>query len=343
MDNFAKIAAVTGGTGILGSRLIYDLLANGYEVRALKRKNSSLKGICTLFKVLGNDDDFFRIKWFDGDILEQNSMEAFLSGVEYFFHCAAMVSFMPSEQENMMKTNIQGTKVALKASLNAKIKKLCYVSSIAALGRTKEQDRIVDEDTEWQENESNSAYSKSKYLAEQEVWDAIKNSALNAVIVNPSVIIAAWPDNKSSGKFFFTAQRGNPFFTDGINGFVDVRDVSKAMIKLCESQISGERFILSEGNYSYRRIFELLAQNFGRKPPSIKLTPFLLNLLSFTDRIRAFLSDSQPILTGEIIKTATSKHFYSNEKIKKRLGFTFIPIEMAIKEHSEFFQRIRMS
>ncbi|HRR06845.1 MAG TPA: NAD-dependent epimerase/dehydratase family protein, partial [Victivallales bacterium] len=134
MGNFAKIAAVTGGTGILGSRLIYDLLDRGYKVRALKRKNSSLERVHTLFKVWGNDNRFSMIEWFDGDILEEKSIENLLLGVDYFFHCAAMVSFLPSEREKMIETNVNGTKIALKASLNAKLKKLCYVSSIAALG-----------------------------------------------------------------------------------------------------------------------------------------------------------------------------------------------------------------
>ncbi|HOK05159.1 MAG TPA: NAD-dependent epimerase/dehydratase family protein, partial [Victivallales bacterium] len=305
------------------------------------RKNSSLERVHTLFKVWGNDNRFSMIEWFDGDILEEKSIENLLLGVDYFFHCAAMVSFLPSEREKMIETNVNGTKIALKASLNAKLKKLCYVSSIAALGREQDKNKIINEDTKWQESKSNSAYSKSKYLAEQEVWDKIKKFGLNAVIVNPSVIIAAAPDNKSSAKFFFTAEKGNPFFTDGINGFVDVRDVSKAMIELCESHINGERFILNEGNYSYRKIFELIAKYLGKNPPYIRLTPFLLNLLFVADKIRSSLIGSQPILSREIIKTATSKYFYSNEKIEKHLDFKFIPIEIAIKEHSEFFQKIR--
>ncbi|HRR06306.1 MAG TPA: hypothetical protein P5105_03400, partial [Victivallales bacterium] len=112
-------------------------------------------------------------------------------------------------------------------------------------------------------------------------------------------------------------------------------------IELCESHINGERFILNEGNYSYRKIFELIAKYLGKNPPYIRLTPFLLNLLFVADKIRSSLIGSQPILSREIIKTATSKYFYSNEKIEKHLDFKFIPIEIAIKEHSEFFQKIR--
>lgn len=340
-DN-AKIAAVTGGTGLLGSRLIFDLLSKNYKVKALKRKNSSLKNLQNLFEIWGDKSAKEQIQWIEGDVLSQSSLEKLAENADFFFHAAAIVSFEEKDKDKMMEINIYGTKNAIFAALSSSVKKFCHVSSIAALGRPENPspETLIDENCSFQETQQNSNYAISKYLSEKEVWKA-REQGLKFTIVNPSVILGATADERSTSLIFTAADKGNIFYTDGVTGFVDLRDVSSAIIALTQSNIEGERFIINEGNHSYKYIFSLLAEQFAKRKPFIQLNSTALNILASVEKIRAKIFNSKPFITKETAKIASSKHFYSNQKIKNYLNFQFTPIEESIKYNCFVFNELK--
>ena len=150
---------------------------------------------------------------------------------------------------------------------------MVHVSSVSALGRIREGEYIT-ENMQWTEETSNSKYGQSKYMGELEVWRGIAEG-LNAVIVNPSLILGAGDWNESSTEIFQSVYKEFPWYADGASGFVDVRDVARAMILLMGSEITAERFILSGENSSYRDLFNKIADAFNKKRPSKKVTPLL--------------------------------------------------------------------
>lgn len=331
---------VTGGTGLVGTRLLFDLVADGKRVRAIKRKSSSLAMFERIFHILSPSADELvkKIEWVQGDVQDYISLEPAMNDVEYVYHCAAVVSFDPKDKPMMMRINVEGTANVVNVALANNVKKLCFVSSVAALGRA-EENTMIRESADWIDSAENSVYAVSKYAAEREVWRGIAEG-LNAVIVNPSIIIGPGDPKKSSAKLLATARKGNPFYTEGVNAFVDVRDVSRAMIMLMESTIVNERFILNEGNYSYRHIFELMAEAFGKKPPKTEVKPWMFEILWRLDKLRSMVSGSSPLITRETARTSGKRYLYSNEKIRKALDFNFIPLDKSVSDNCHLFENL---
>jgi len=328
---------VTGATGFLGSHLTASLILKGHKIKTLKRPKSETGLFDKIMSYYSIDSKLVNnnVQWVEGDILDVVSLEEILIDVEKVYHCAATVSFNPKDVENIFKVNVKGTENIVNACLNSNVKKICHVSSVAAFSRTSEES-FIDENTEWKSSKENSNYAKAKYAAEREVWRGIEEG-LSAVIVNPSIIIGPGDWQKGSSKIFKTISKISMFYTNGVNGYVDVRDVCEVMYLLMESNITGERFILSAENLSYREIFTLIAKNLEKKQPKFRLSKSILNLVWRTEYISSFFTNHNPLITRETVNTSLNKYYYSSEKIIRTLNFKFNPIEDTIKYTSKFF------
>ena len=331
---------VTGATGLVGSHLTFELIRAGQAVRALKRPGSSLETILKVFSLYSDQPDsaLSKIEWVEGDILDIFSLEDAMDGVEDVFHCAALVSFLPQDKKRLIRINTEGTANVVNAALEKKIRKLCHVSSIAALGRPEHQSDLIDESLVWKTSKHNSMYAVSKYGAEREVWRGTAEG-LDAVIVNPSIILGIAGANRGSSRIFSTVWEGLRFYPPGKNGFVDVRDVARAMILLMNSDISNERFILNGESIEYKRLFDLIAAEMGKPSPSIKVGPMLSGLAWRIEKLRSVVTGVKPLITKETAHTAVQHYEYSNEKIKKELGFEFTPIEETIRHFCAIFMK----
>ncbi|MEI8059744.1 MAG: NAD-dependent epimerase/dehydratase family protein, partial [Ferruginibacter sp.] len=308
---------VTGGAGLLGKELITQLLAQGKKVRAIYNK-TPLPQFSSI-----------NLQQFQCNILDVVGLEEAMEGIEQVYHCAAIVTFNPKRKHEMFKVNIEGTANIVNASLEAGVQKMVHVSSVAALGRIREN-TMIDETMNWTEETSNSNYGQSKYLAEMEVWRGI-GEGLNAVMVNPTIILGAGDWNSSSSKIFQSAYNEFPWYTEGTTGFVDVKDVAKAMIELMESDITAQRFIISAENSTYHEVFNLIANAFGKKPPHKKVSPFIAKMVWRIEAIKSWFTKQDPLLTKETAKTAMAKVNFDNSKLKQFLpGFTYLTIEESI-------------
>ncbi|HNR19522.1 MAG TPA: NAD-dependent epimerase/dehydratase family protein [Bacteroidia bacterium] len=324
---------VTGGTGLLGSQLVFDLVISGEKVRVLKRPTSSTTLLKNKFKQASHL--FNQIEFVEGDVLDVFSLEDALDGITYVYHCAAMVSFIAKDNDLMQQINSEGTANMVNACLNKRIKKLCHVSSVAALGRTEKSD-VIDENAVWENTKHNSNYAISKYNAEREVWRGIFEG-LNAVMVNPTVIIGEGNFKTDSSVLFANVYKGLKFYSEGINGFVDVRDVSHCMIQLMNSDVTNERFIVCSDNQSYKEVLFAIADALQVKRPSIKVNSTLAEMAWRVEMFKSFFSGNKPMVSKETARTALNKHFYSSEKIKKTLGIDFIPVDKSIKNWANSF------
>lgn len=308
---------ITGASGLVGSHLAAALVGEN-RVRALYRSE--------IPSFNGAD----KVEWVKGDILDVVSLEEAMIGVTHVYHCAAVVSFNPSKKKMLQQVNVEGTANVVNACLGADVQKLLFVSSVAALGRIREN-VAIDETMNWSEETSNSEYGKTKYFSEMEVWRGM-GEGLDAVVVNPVIILGSGDWEKGSSGLFKTAYDEFPWYTEGTSGFVDVQDVVKAMILVMESDASAERFILCADSIQYRTIFTQMAHNFGKKPPRKKVTPFLAALVWRWEAIKAKFTGKDPILTKETARTAAAKVRFDNSKLKKFFpSFEYTPVEESLQ------------
>jgi dihydroflavonol-4-reductase len=308
---------ITGGTGLVGSHLITALVKQGKPVKALYRSS------------IPQFEESEKINWVKGDILDILSLEDILQGVEYVYHCAAVVSFNPKKRELLSRTNIEGTANIVNASLTAGVKKMLFVSSVAALGRIR-KDTTVNENMNWSKETSNSEYGRTKYLAEMEVWRGAAEG-LNSVVVNPTIILGESNWTKGSTEIFRTIHREFPWYTEGVSGFVDVKDVVKAMVLLMESDINDQRFVLNAENVSYKNLFNQIATCFGKKPPYKKVTPLIASLVWRYEALKGKLTGIDPLLTKETANTAQAKVYFDNTKLKKLFAdFEYTPVSETV-------------
>lgn len=308
---------VTGASGLVGSHLLQQLIQAGQSVKALYRN--------TIPEIANTSG----VEWVKGDILDVVALEESMDQVDQVFHCAAVVSFNPSKKGAMQHTNIEGTANVVNACINRGVKRLLFVSSVAALGRIRE-DKPINETMNWTPETSNSEYGKTKYLSEMEVWRGM-SEGLSVVVVNPVIILGNGDWENGSSGIFKSAYNEFPWYTEGMSGFVDVKDVVSAMVLLMNSSINGERFILSGHNAYYKDIFGLIAAAFHKKPPHKKVTPLLAAIVWRLEAIKAFFSGKDPLLTKETSKTARAKVSFDNSKFLNQFpNFSYAPLAESI-------------
>jgi dihydroflavonol-4-reductase len=325
---------VTGGTGLVGSHILLRLAKEGIPFKALKRETSSLQICENVFSHYAAKNLFAKINWETGDVNDIPSLENAMEDCSRVLHCAAIVSFHPAEVELMRKVNIEGTANVVNIALSKGIKKLGYVSSIAALGRNSTVG-IVDEECYFKATKLDSNYALSKYYAEQEVWRA-SQEGLDVVIVNPSVILGPGDWNKGSSQIFQRIHKGLKFYTTGSTGYVDVVDVANSLIALLFSEVKNERFIVNGTNLKYRDCFNRIADGFGKPHATIKVTPFLKEIAWRVEAFRSFITGKKPLLTQETANSAMTNGTYSTAKIKSAIEFQFTDIDSTIKKYCDW-------
>ncbi|HMN89029.1 MAG TPA: NAD-dependent epimerase/dehydratase family protein [Saprospiraceae bacterium] len=325
-----KQILVTGGTGFLGSYLLRYLLREGYtQVRALRRSNSRMDLVADIAD---------QIAWVEGDLLDIFALEKAMQNVQQLYHCAAIVSFDPRDRNQMRQVNVEGTANVVNAALHAGIAKMVHVSSVAAIGRRKNTD-IVTEQSRWERSNYNSEYAISKYLSENEVWRGMVEG-LPVAVVNPSIIIGSGRWHEGPQQLFRLVWNNFPFYTTGVSGFVDVRDVARFMIQLMESNITNERYILNTENLRFQTVMNEIAAHLQRKPPRIRVTPLIQQIAWRVEWLRTLLSGRRPLITREVANHATRSFYYQNGKsLTDFPNFEYTPIQQTIAETCSQFRQ----
>lgn len=310
---------VTGGTGFLGSELINQLLLKGFSVRALKRENSVIPEL-----IKGKE-----IEWFTADVVDYFSLESAWEGIESVYHCAAYISFDSKDKKKLMQVNTQGTSHVVNLCLEKNVR-LLHVSSVAAIGDGKPGVLITEKD-QWEFNGTQSAYSISKYTSEMEVFRGMAEG-LNALIVNPSVIIGKNAGYSGSGALFKAVKNGLKYYPTGSCGLVDVEDVVNSMIQLMQSENINQRYIINAENWPYQDLFTTISKYLSLVPPTLILKMWMLQFLILKSKVQKYISSKKPTLTNDIAKSAFKRKSYSNAKISMTINIKFKPVEQSISE-----------
>lgn len=328
---------VTGGTGLVGSHLLFWLTQEQQKVRAIYRNEASISVVKNVFSYYTSDVElyFSRIEWIQADIIDVTSLEKAFEGITHVYHSAALVSFNPKDYFQMRKINIDGTANVVNYCIDKGVSKLCYVSSIATLEKSS-KNTLISESSEWNAESNNYGYAITKYGAEMEVWRG-SQEGLDIVMVNPGVILGPGFWNQGTGALFIKGFQNFPFYSEGVSGFVGVNDVAKSMILLMNSDINNERFLLVSENISFKEVLFEIADNFGKKRAFIKVNWFLAEIAWILDLSISKISGKEISISKQSARASLNVYEYSSDKIKTQLNFEFEKMKEVIKETCKYY------
>jgi nucleoside-diphosphate-sugar epimerase len=329
MEN-PKHVVVLGGTGLIGSHLLY-LLAQRGKVIATARNAKHHKGVLQLFQHYNAElaEDWYKnITWVDLDILDILALQELLIGAKQVYHCAALVSFHRIDFYKCIAINRQGTANVVNTCLDFPDIELCYVSSTAALGRTAHG--LIDENCPWKATDKNSGYSVSKYGAEKEVWRGIEEG-LKAVIINPCTVLGPGRWEEGSMELFNAVNRGLHFYPSGSNATVDARDVAASMLFLMDNSHRSSRYLCTGTNMKFNALFDLIAQKMNKTKPKYYASFRLALPVAYLLETFSLLRGKRKGITIESTRSAYSNRAYDSSKLKALLPFTFHPVEDTIE------------
>jgi len=330
---------VTGGTGLVGSHLLYKLVSENKHVKAIYRRQHTLERVKHVFSYYAKNHKelYDKIEWIEADLNDIPSLELAFKDVDYVYHCAAFVSFEPNKYYQLRNINIEGTSNIVNLCVSNNIKKLCYISSIAAIGHEPNPNQLITEKTEWNPEDDNSVYAITKYGAEMEVWRG-SQEGVPVVIINPGIILGPgyWKGG-SSGNLFRLIHKGLKYYTSGISGYVDVWDVCDIMFKLMHSDIINERFILISENLSFNEFQKKVAHSLEVKPAKKEAGHFILEIGWRLDWLISNLFGRRRKLSKQLAKSVRTITVYDNSKIKDALKIEFCSIDNSVDKVSKYY------
>ncbi len=312
-------ALVTGATGMVGANLVEALNHAGWRVRILRRTTSRLDALHDL-----------EYEEAIGDILDEESLIAAMQGVDVVFHVAGAADYWRRGPDHLYRINVEGTRTVVQAALKARVPRLVFTSSVSAVGPAPAPDHPVDESQTFNLPPAVFPYGHSKWLAEQEVQKGVA-AGLDAVIVNPSIVVGPRDVYVTTGSLFQNMRRGLPVVPRGGSGVVDARDVALGHIAAAERGRTGARYILSAQNLSHMALARIIADAMGVRPPLLELPPWAtVPVAALFDLARAL---GLPIpADGKTIRLSTYWFFVDNTRSRKELGVTYRPVTQAVHD-----------
>ena len=328
---------VTGGTGMLGSHLLYKLTQKNIPLRAIYRREKKLELVKKIFSYYTeNPEAFFnKIEWVEADITDIPSLEKSFQGVTEVYHCAAFVSFEPDKYHLLRKINIEGTANVVNLCIDYNVEKLCHVSSVAALGDNI-NGKPINEETDFNNDADNHVYGITKFGAEMEVWRGVQEG-LNAVVINPGVILGPGIWSHGSGSFIKNGYNGHKYAPPGSISLIDIHDVINCMVQLMDENHLNERYVFVSETWPTKKFFNEINLQFSKPEVSKDVKPWQLQVAWRFDWLRHKLTGKRRQLTKQLAKTVCNVSNYDNSKIKKALDYNFKPLEKSIKKCSELF------
>jgi dihydroflavonol-4-reductase len=332
------VILITGATGLLGSHLTAALVMQNKKVRALYRHQSKIENTKQILAYYTAEVEkyFSLIEWHEADVTDYFSLQDAFTNVTEVYHCAGMVSFNEADSKQMYAINADGTAHVINTCLEKGVQKFCHVSSVATL-QIEANKKYIDEFSVWKTAAGNSSYAITKYRGEFEAWRGAAEG-LNVLVVNPSVILGAGCWGQSSTQLITRCYNGLPVYTEGITGYVDVRDVANCMIKLVNENKFGHRYILNAENCSFKHITHQLQQNFGKPTSKIKAGTLLLNVALYGDAFLSTITGKKRAFTKSMLQSAQNKHYYDNTKVSKELNYTFIPVKDSLTHVADLYK-----
>lgn len=322
--------AITGANGFLGVHIIHHLLLQGHKVVAIIRPDASLNEF-ELVKAYYSlsEEKYNSLSWKRCELYDVEGLIEVMENTDQVMHLAGMISYLQRDYDRMLLVNQEFTANVVNACLATNMKKLLYCSSIAAITKS-DEGKLISEDVEWNNEVAHSNYGYTKHLGEYEIWRG-QEEGLKVVAINPGIILGYGDWTKGSNKLFGNAKNGFPFYSEGVTGWVGVKDVARIAELLCLSNISGERYIVVSENKSFRAVADLMANALNSKKPRIALKGLLYNIIYALIAVKEFLGLGG-MLSKETLRSSIAVNYFDNSKLQKELKFEYQTIEEVIKD-----------
>jgi len=312
---------VTGATGFLGGWLVKRLLAEGHDVRIIKRASSSLEEL-----------EGLKLDIVSGDVTDASSLIAACRGVDTVFHLAGLIGYSRAQREAMHQVNVIGTKNVIDACRACDVRKLVHLSSVVAIGASFDGKQPLNESSIYNVAHLRLGYFDTKYEAEALVRTAVAEGHIDAVMINPSTIYGPADAKKGSrGVQLKVAQGRFPFYPPGGVSIVSVEDVIDAIMLVWQKGKPAERYIISGENLLIKDVFTQIATIAGVKPPSIGLPRSAIFALGFVGDQLEKIGKKGP-MNSETAWTSTLYHWFDNSKAQRELGLKFKPASYALEQ-----------
>ena len=312
-------ALVTGATGLVGANVVEALNHAGWRVRILRRPTSRMDALSDL-----------AYEEAIGDILDAPSLVDAMQGIDVVFHVAGAADYWRKGVDHLYRVNVDGTRTVVQAALKAGVGRLVHTSSVSAVGPAPDPDHPVDERHEYTLPPHVFPYAHSKLMAEREVLKGVEQG-LDAVIVNPSIVIGPRDVYLTTGSLFENMRRGLPVVPRGGSGVVDARDVALGHVAAAERGRTGQRYILSAENLSHMELARLIAEEMGVRPPLLELPRPVVYGVSYLFDLGRALQLPLPA-DGRTIRLSTYWFFVKNTRSLAELGMTYRPVQNSIHD-----------
>jgi dihydroflavonol-4-reductase len=320
---------VTGASGFIGSAVVRRLLARGQKVRCYVEPGARLDNLH------GPDVDVVT-----GDVNDRDAIARALDGCDTLFHLAAIYAIWLRDPSLMYRVNVDGSKTVLWAAYKAKVKKVVYTSSIAAIGRG-ENGAPVDETHAFSREDwdDGNAYIRSKRLSEE---DALRFAAegLPLVVVNPAFPFGERDIGPTpTGGFIVGALKKQvPGYVDAGFCAIDVDDCAEGHVLAAEKGRVGERYILGNHNVMLRDFYRIVARTAGMKIPERRIPVAVAESMGWLMEKVADVRGKPPLATFKATRYAAHTHFFENSKARRELGLPSTPLDVTIEKAVRWFR-----
>ncbi len=318
---------VTGASGFLGSAIAEALRNGGHDVRVLARGTSPKTNL--------SDRDTVIV----GDLLDRDSLERALKGVRFLFHAAADYRLWARDPSEIIRNNVEGTRLIMQAALKAGVERIVYTSSVATL---KLADGVhATEDNRLDEKDAIGTYKRSKVAAERVVEAMVEQEGLPAVIVNPSTPIGPRDVRPTpTGRIIVEAASGRmPGFTDTGLNLAHVDDVAAGHIAALSHGRTGERYILGGDNVPLSDMLAAIAGMVGRNPPGFRVPRLICYPIAYVAELVASIRNVEPFITLDGVRMAKYRMFFDDSKARRELGYVSRPYGEGLKDAIAWFRQ----
>ena len=320
---------VTGASGFVGSAVVRHLIKAGHQVRALVRATSSRINLADL-----------RVEIVEGDLRDVESLIRAMAGIRFVFHVAADYRLWARNPQDIVRTNVEGTRNLMTAALRAGVERIVYTSSVATL-KARPDGKASDE-TFWLEAQSAvGAYKYSKVVAERLVETMVAEQKLAAIIVNPSTPIGPGDVRPTpTGRIIVEAAAGRmPAYVDTGLNVVHVDDIAAGHLAALQSGRIGERYILGGQDVLLGDMLREIARQTGRVPPRLRLPRRLIFPIAYGAEASARFTGREPFVTTTGLRLAKDRMFFTSAKAERELGYRARPYIEAIAEATAWFRQ----
>ena len=324
---------VTGGAGFLGSNICAQLLERGERVRAFVLDGDKNA------KYIPND-----VEVVYGNLCNKESLRKFFDveqGVETIcIHVASVVTVNPNYNKLVLDVNVGGTENVIDICLeHNECKKLVYVSSTGAIPE-RPHNELISEVEELDLDKVVGWYAKSKAMATNNVFTAVKERGLNACVVYPTGIFG--PNDYAVSETTSTIIKiFNGDMPIGINGsfnMVDVRDLAAGCIAAADRGRIGEGYILGNEVIKFKTLSRILSEELGSKPIKYFLPISIAEFIAKRMEKKAVKNGEMPIMTTFSVYNLKRNNCFDYSKAVKELGYRVRPIEQTLRDEAQWLR-----